>query len=178
MRLIRLKKLTKHINESSPSSDSDYITLLQSVIESNDNVVSFLHNTHTKEDAESILKGGFEFQNHLDYTTDIISAKDIVAIRYFSNVRSTYGKFTIVIQISKQIIDEYCRVLNCKSHHYSEVLTVKTPYVGSDGDLIYCLAPHFVKGYINSNTAKFYPNNSFDAVLKLAVFDDNLKKII
>jgi len=130
--------------------DSEYMKILKNTIESNSKVITFLHNTEHCETADKIIKDGFEFQSYLDFTTDVVTAKDEVAIKYFTIVRQAYGKFTIVIQISKQLIDEYSQQLENMSHHFSEVLSVKEPYVGKDDDMIYCLAPHFIKGYINA----------------------------
>lgn len=178
MKLIRNKNLSKQNNNSDDNNESDYINMLMSVIESDDEVVTFLHNTNTEEIANKVLKEGFEFQSHLDFTTDVVSEKDIVPIKYFTIVRRAYGDFTLIIQISKQIIEEYSNVLDGKLHHFSEALSVNIPYEGGDGDLIYCLAPHFVKGFINSNTAQFFSNNNFNPNKKLAVFEDNIKKII
>jgi len=160
------------------SMEADYLKKLEEVIETGHEVVTFLHNTRDKVTAMRILTEGFQFQSHLDYTTDVVTAKDPVTIKYFSIVRQAYGNYTIIIQISKEIIEYYSTELKARTHHFSELLTLNEPFLGSEEDLIYCLAPNFVKGYINACTAEFVPNPNFNASLKLPQFDANLKRIL
>ncbi len=156
----------------------EYILALQRAIESEYEVITFLHNTNAEHVAKKILLEGFEFQSHLDYTTDVVSAKDVVTLKYFTIVRQAYGNFTLIIQISKEIIESYSQKLKNKDHHFSEVLSVKPSYLGSEDDLIYCLAPHFIKGYINACTHDFYVNPNFDPLLRIPVFEENLRNIL
>lgn len=158
--------------------ENEYLEQLQKVIATSEEVVTFLHNTKTKETALLIMQEGFEFQSHLDYTSDVVSAKDPVTIKYFTIVRQAYGAYTMILQISKSLIEEYSNYLEDLPHHFSEILTVKEPYLGNEEDLIYCLAPNFVKGYVNSETAVFTPNPSFNPGLKLPLFQHNLEKIL
>jgi hypothetical protein len=158
--------------------DTEYLEKLVTVIECKNDVVTFLHNTKEKETADRISRDGFEFQSHLDYTTDVVSAKDPITIKYFSIVRQAYGDYTIIMQISKQIIEDFSAPLVKKAHHFSEILTVKEPFIGPDDDIIYCLAPNFVKGYINVHSAEFVANPKFDSSLILPEFNTNLKKIL
>ena len=178
MRLNKFAKLGKDLVKSRMAMENDYLEQLQKVIECSSEVVTFLHNTNSSETAQRILSEGFEFQSHLDYTSDVVSAKDPVTIKYFTIVRQAYGKFTMVIQIGKDLIEEYSSLLEDLPHHFSEILTVKEPYVGNEEDLIYCLAPHFIKGYVNSETAEFYANPLFNANLKISRFQENLNKLL
>lgn len=158
--------------------DNEYLEQLQRVINCKSEVVTFLHNTKTRQIAEKILQEGFEFQSHLDYTSDVVSAKDPVTIKYFTLVRQAYGDYTVIIQIDKNLIEEYSNILEDLPHHFSEILTVKPPYIGNEDDLIYCLAPHFVKGYVNAQTAEFFSNSLFNAGLKIPIFEKNLNKLL
>ncbi len=178
MRSLKKIKPGKETLETAENKDSEFLNKLISVIETNTDVITFLHNTKNKETAEKIIKDGFEFQSHLDYTTDVVSPKDPVTIKYFTIVRQAYGSFTMIIQISKHIIEDYSQHLDNLAHHFSEILSIKPPYLGPEEDYIYCLAPHFIKGYIDAATAVFYPNPDFNPSLKLSIFEDNLKKII
>ncbi len=177
MKLKKTKIVDKKLDDAESNVDSEYINILKNTIESNCNVITFLHNTEHRKTADKILKEGFEFQSYLDFTTDVVTAKDVVAIKYFTIVRQAYGKFTIVIQISKQLINEYSHRLENVAHHFSEVLSVKEPYLGDEDDMIYCLAPHFIKGYINAETGELFLNPNFNASLKIPIFEENLKKI-
>jgi hypothetical protein len=155
-----------------------YLHLLEKVIYNDDDVVTFLHNTHSASVVKKIMTRGFEFQSHLDYTTDVVSAKDPVTIKYFTIVRQAYGNFTVIIQISKAIIEDYAAKIRKKNHHFSEVLSIKPPFMGPEDELVYCLAPHFVKGYIDACNHLFYQNPKFNPSLKLPVFESNLKQIL
>jgi hypothetical protein len=156
----------------------DYLAILEQVIQCNDEVITFLHNTHSDAIAKKIINEGFEFQSHLDYTTDVVSAKDPVTIKYFTIVRQAYGNFTMIIQINKDIIEHYSHQLKHKEHHFSEILSVKPPYIGYEEDLIYCLAPNFVKGYIDICTSEFVANPNFNPSLILPIFETNLNRIL
>jgi len=180
MRLTKIKNLSiePSVGEGNGKKDSIYIENLIHVIECKSDVVTFLHNTKTRETAERVLQEGFQFQSHIDYTTDVVSAKDPITIKYFTIVRQAYGRYTLVIQISKHLIEDYSEMLSNMSHHFSEILTVKTPYLGAEDDLVYCLAPHFVKGYMDSETGEFFSNPNFNAALKIPIFEENLKRIL
>lgn len=177
MRLSGLKKLSKDYKDTSGGYPNMLLDGLLKIIKTEERVITFLHNTKTEETAQHILKEGFEFQSHLDYTTDVVTPKDPVTVKYFTIVRQAYGSFTIVIQISKPLVEEYSEMLDNKSHHFSEILSVKPPIIGPEDDLIYCLAPHFIKGYVNANTGEIHMNPSFNASLKIPIFEENLNKI-
>jgi len=158
--------------------DTEYLVMLENVIECKNDVVTFLHNTKSKVVAEKIIVEGFEFQSHIDYTTDVVSAKDPITIKYFTIVRQAYGKYTVVMQIGKDLIEDYSSRLHDLPHHFSEVLSIKEPYMGSEEELIYNLAPQFIKGYIDSESAEFYANPIFNPHIRLPLFEQNLKKIL
>lgn len=178
MSLKSYRALGKDVVGANSNNTPTYLDTLIRAIESDEEVITFLHNTQTRNIAEKIVSEGFEFQSYLDYTTDVVSARDIVTIKYFTIVRQSYGKFTIIIQISKQLIEEYADKLENIAHHFSEILTVKKPYKGPEDDLIYCLAPHFIKGFVDTESKKFYANPNFNSSLKIPVFEENLKKIL
>lgn len=159
------------------NKESEYLNRLEEVIGINNHVITFLHNTREEVTAKNILSEGFQFLSHLDYTTDVVTAKDPVTIKYFSIVRQAYGNYTLVIQISKELIEHYSQLLKTKTHHFSELLTVKEPFLGPDEEMVYCLAPNFVKGYLNALTAEFVANPHFDPSRKLPEFEKNLEKI-
>lgn len=178
MRLTSIKRFSIDYISGSESYENLHIKGLTKAIGNDTTNLTFLHNTKNEDDALKIMRDGFEFQSHIDYTTDVVSPKDPVTIKYFTIVRQAYGNFTIVIQIAKNIIEDYSNQLDNISHHFSEILSIKPPYIGPEDDLIYCLAPHFVKGYINATTGKVYYNADFNPTLKIRIFDKNLKAIL
>jgi len=178
MKLSKIKNLSLDGIEESGVNESKYLENLIKVIECKNDVVTFLHNTKDEETAIHILQEGFEFQSHLDYTTDVVSAKDPITIKYFTIVRQAYGNYTLILQISKKLIEEYSNILVNLTQHFSEVLSVKPPKKGPEDELIHCLAPHFVKGYLCALTGEFFPNPNFNASLKIPIFEQNLKRIL
>jgi len=158
--------------------EKDYLEILMETIASPENVLTFLHNTKNKEVAQNILDYGFQFNSHIDYTTDCVSAKDIVTVKYFTITRHAYGDFTIIIQIGKQIIEYYSHILKNKKYHFSELFSVKPPVLGSDDDYIYQLAPQFVRGFIDSKSGELFINSKFNPEYNPRFFQDNLDKIL
>jgi hypothetical protein len=141
-------------------------------------VFTYLHNTESLEIAESIVKNGFEFEGYLDHTTDLISGDDPIELRYFQIKRGRYGDFTMVMQISRSLIDKYCELLKESHNHYSEVLSIKDPIKTAEREPIYTLPPHFVKGFFNQKTKEVVLNPDFDPFRDLDVFGENAKRII
>lgn len=158
--------------------EKDYLEVLMNTIATPKDALTFLHNTKKKEVAQNILNNGFRFNSHLDYSTDCVSAKDEVTVKYFTLTRQAYGDFTVIIQIGKQIIEYYSHILEHKKHHFSELLTVEPPVLGSDDDYIYQLAPQFVRGFIDSKSGEFYANPNFNADYNNKIFQNNLDRIL
>jgi hypothetical protein len=154
-----------------------YIIALKEAIGYNPEMVTFLHNTMTRENAETIMNKGFRFYSHLDYTTDVVSAKDDITITYFNLVRSAYGPFTIIIQMDKELIQYYSDLLLDRHNHFSELLTLEMPEKSNDEEWIYTLAPNFVKGYVDSRFPCFFPNSKFNPSLKHPEFEKNLQHL-
>lgn len=141
-------------------------------------LITFLHNTTSKDIAEEIMSYGFEFNSHLDYTCDVVSAKDPLTIKYFRNVREAYGNYTIIIQIGRNIIMNFSEALDKTPHHFSEVLSVCKPKLNDDNESIYKLAPHFIKGYLNQSENIFCKNPTFNPHKEIDLFDQNLKQLL
>ena len=158
--------------------NTQYLISLFNIISKPDNVFTFLHNTKSKNIADNILKNGFEFQGHLEYTTDMISTKDPIEIKYFSQIRKAYGNYTVIIQISKKIINDYTKQTNNTDIHFAEILSTKTVREIEGEDAIYCLPSHFIKGYLNTNTAKFISNKNFNPYLRIDTFEENIKILL
>lgn len=156
---------------------SPYIIALKEAIGYDAGLVTFLHNTMTCENAQNILKDGFRFYSHLDYTTDVVSNKDDITITYFNLTRSAYGRYTIIIQIDKDVIQYYSDLLINRHNHFSELLTHLVPEQSNDEEWIYTLAPNFIKGFVDSNNAKFFPNQQFNPSLKHPDFENNMNHL-
>lgn len=150
----------------------------QAFIGNDERVQVFLHNTSTEELAARIVSEGFRFVNHLNYSCDQVSPGDLVQIRYFTIIRRSYGPFTLVIGIGKNLIDDYSRRLQGTSYHFSEVMTACPPALNDDGEPVYRLPPHFIKGYYHQPTGRCVFNPSFDPLFTIPEFEKNLKKML
>lgn len=138
----------------------------------------YLHNTDSEENAKSILKNGFQFISHLDYSADNVSGDDPVELNYFNLMRRRYGDFTVLIQISRNIVEKYSKKLHCSKHHFSEVIVLGEPLLSEDDEPIYTLPNFFIKGYFNNITKEMNYNPDFNPHEELPIFDKNVKKIL
>ncbi len=151
--------------------------LLAAIDCADDSLMTFLHNTRNESTAQEVLKNGFHFLDHLDYTCDLVTPKDPLTIRYFNLCRQAYGKYTLIIQIARTTIENYARQLKGKPVHFSEILSLHKSKSEIDAEFIHVLPPAFVKGYFDHNHISFQKNPSFDPFFTHPVFAKNLQAI-
>ncbi len=149
--------------------------LFQSFISLDERVLVFLHNTSSEALARKIMEEGFRFVNHLTYSCDQVSASDLVQLRYFTILRRSYGEYTIVLCVGKELVEEYSNHLRGTPFHFSEVLAYHPPVINEDGDPLFIMPPHFVKGYFNQQTGAGVLNPKFDPHKRIPDFDQNLR---
>ena len=160
------------------SSESSNIALhFQDFIGRDAHIFTYLHNTPTWEIAQTIMNRGFKFESHLDHTSDIVSGHDLVELKYFRLTRMRYGIYTIVIQISKSLIDYYSERLKNTHFHFSEVLSKHEAVMSQDHEPIYTLHEQFVRGCFNQQTMEKHFNPKFDPYKQLPVFEENLLRL-
>ncbi len=140
-------------------------------------VFTYLHNTKSKDIAETILDSGFIFQSHLDYCCDLVTIKDPITIKYFSCIRQAYGAYTLIIQFTKSIVDRVSEPLENYSNHYSEILSYQKP-IHEDGEIRFNLAPEFIKGYVDNEKNQFIANPNFNPSHFTPRFNENILAII
>ena len=145
---------------------------------SDEQVLVFVHNTSTEDLARKIVNEGFRFLHHLTYSTDVVSPHDLVQIRYFNILRRSYGVYTIVLGIGKELIELYSRSLQGTPYHFSEVLSLHPPAMNDDGDPVYILPAHFVKGFFNQKSGEPVTNPHFDPHRIIPDFDRNLQDML
>lgn len=104
---------------------------------------SFLHTTNTVEKARSICDNGFQFKK-FDKTSDFVC--DSVTVAFMLNIRKHYGNFTIIIQIGTHIT------------HYESICDVE---IDDEGEDVFILPPHYIKGYFNRVTNEIDANPHF-----------------
>lgn len=151
--------------------------LFQAFVDSDIEVMKYLHNTHDEETALKILNEGFLFEDRLDYTTDLVSGKDIVQLDYFKLIRKKYGTYTIVIHIAKELINKYNHLLKNTNSFFYEVLSERLPEKSADGEYLYILDKQFIKGYYNQKTNTYFKNKHFNPTLNLDVFEKRMQDI-
>lgn len=146
----------------SVSRNDDAVDILRQFIGASCDVYKYLHNTRTQEIAERIMAEGFRFEKYLENTTDFISGSDIVQIKYFRQIRASYGEFTLVIQIGKALADYYTNLLRGTEYHFSEVFSFVPPELSVDNEPVYTLAPQFIKGFFDQRALICVDNPVFD----------------
>lgn len=123
----------------------------------------FTHRTWDETIADEILREGFNYAESLHKTTDEMN-DDLVHIQYWMTQRDNYGDVTIVICIDRKVYFKYfdmIRKIN-KKIDLEYVLSESEPYFGEDGDIIYKLSKHYIKGYFNNRTGIITPNPNFN----------------
>jgi len=164
-------------NKNKNETEDSFSKFLEFITDRKD-VYKYLHNTETQETADKILKEGFDFESHLDHTTDIVTGIDMIELKYFLIKRRRYGSYTIVIEIGKSIVDYYSRQLINTEYHFSEVLTTTEPTISDNDEPLYRLHKRFIKGYYDHNMNKCIENKYFDPFFHTKQFDNNLTKLI
>ena len=122
------------------------------------------------------MKEGFEFEKYLENTTDLISGVDLVQLKYFKYTRGSYGSFTIIIQIGKELVDKYSNLVPGSQFHFTEVLSKKIPRISIDNEPIYTLPEQYVKGYFDQKFNQAVYNPVFDPHFDSPVFEQNFRK--
>ncbi len=150
------------------------------MIPENDELINYSHRTKTERIADIIMNEGFEFVDSLQKTTDTVS-KDPVHLQYWHNLRERYGNFTVVLSISKALMDKYIVKLNqIKNSHVSveQLFSIKDIYLDDNDEEVYTLPPAYVKGYFNCKTGSIVKNNNFNPYFEDIIFTENLNKLM
>ena len=150
------------------------------ILEDNKDLKIYIHYTKEKSVAESILKNGFMFSDPF-YKTALSVSKDKLDMKIKHYSRKLFGDYLIIICISNDISNFYsmelkkAHVRNCS---FENILTEIPPFQNESSDLIYQLAPQFVKGYIYLPTGEIFKNPWFDPNYNSANFKKNIELII
>jgi hypothetical protein len=147
------------------------------ILEENRNLKIYMHYTKEENVALSILKDGFKFASSL-YKTALPVSKDKLDMTIKHNSRKLFGEYIIIICISKEIVDFYSMELkkaSLKNYSFENLLTETPPLQNEDSELIYLLAPQFIKGYIFRPSGEIIKNPSFDPYYNSPVFMRNIE---
>ena len=140
--------------------------ILASILAEDNNCIIFLHNTRKESTAEQILRKGFRFEDQIAYSTDRINPYDTVEINYFLVERKEYGKYTVIIEIEKELFTEINRLSDKSNIIFEDLLTVERPVLSDNDEFIYTLSHHYIKGYLDNHTGKFVENKEFNPSFK------------
>ncbi len=145
------------------------------IFEDEKNSKIYLHYTSEKDVVEKISKNGFEFLAFDKTTTP--ANNNPIDISYNHMIRKPYGKFIVVISISKKIFNKYSSLINKsqkKDLKVEEVLSEKAPYKVDFGENVFTLHHKFVKGFINYSTGEIFKNTDFDRNYDKVQFEEQI----
>lgn len=137
----------------------------------------FLHYTSEEEVAQNIINTGFEFCVAFDKTTTSMF-NDPIDINYNHLIRKPFGKFVVVICISKDIYKKYSKLVSKSGNRYlkvEEILSEKPVYKNELSEDVYTLNRKFIKGFLNYTTGKIIANKEFNSKFDSDQFLKNLK---
>lgn len=137
----------------------------------------YMHYTKNKADADSIIKDGFLFADSF-YKTALPVLKDKLDLIIKHNSRKYFGEYLIIICISYDISNFYSMELEKAGIQYyfvENILTENPPFINDNSDLMYQLAPQFIKGYINHLTGEIVKNPGFDPSYNSERFMKNIE---
>ena len=124
----------------------------------------FLHYTPEKSSAENIIQSGFRFSVAFDKTTVGIQNETTV-INYNHIIRKPFGKYVVVICISKNVYSKYSELIANSNDKYlkvEEVLTESLPFDDEFSEKTHTLHHKFIKGYINYTNGQIIKNPDYD----------------
>ncbi len=149
------------------------------LFENDDKVKLFLHYTAKLNVAKNILTEGFKFLNSFYKTAEYIYNDELYLV-HRHHEHKQFGKYVIVICISKQMYDHYSEVLNklrAKNIAVEQILTEQTPVKDDEGDETYILPKQFIKGYFNYLDGTIVENPNYDCNYHSDIFEENLKNL-
>lgn len=149
------------------------------LFEDDNKVKLFLHYTAKLNVAKNILTEGFKFLNSFYKTAEYIYNDELYLV-HRHHEHKQYGKYVIVICISKKMYDHYSEELNklhAKNIAVEQILTEQTPVKDDEGDETYILPKQFIKGYFNYLDGTIVENPNFDCNYHSDIFEENLKNL-
>ncbi|MFP4555511.1 MAG: hypothetical protein ACLFNU_01460 [Bacteroidales bacterium] len=150
----------------------------QFILENEDNQVVFIHYTKDENTAKQICNEGFRFSESFHKTAESITG-DKLDLTYKHYLRKSFGRYVVVIAISKQIYDYYIKTITQtnKILNVEQLLSQDISSESDDSDETYILPKQYIKGYINTDTAQTFFNNDFNPNYNPPYVKQNLDNI-
>jgi len=136
----------------------------------------YIHYTKFREDAYSILREGFKFSDSF-YKTALQVSKDKLDLTIKHNSRKYFGDYLIVICISNEIVERYSHAIKeagIKDYSFENLLTETSPEGVVNSDMVFQLAPQYIKGFVNHLTGEIVTNQKFDPGYDSPAFRKNI----
>jgi hypothetical protein len=152
--------------------------VMRYIFENESQMKLFLHYTREKHNADAIVKDGFRFTDSFHATAENIFS-DKVDFVYKHNIRKHFGKYVIVLAISKNTFDHYTNLLRQIDRHdyMTEHVLAKKFSMQAFPNVGYLIPIQFVKGYIDIETGLIVSNKYFDPNYRSPLFDENIQII-
>lgn len=137
----------------------------------------FIHYTSNESIARRIMSEGFMFIDSFHKTAEMIS-EDKVALVYKHNLNKFFGKFIVVLGITRENYEYFVEKLediNDTKVLVEHVLVEKPALENEDHDHVYTLPNKFVKGYINYETGEIVQNPDYEPDYRSPRFEENVE---
>jgi hypothetical protein len=139
----------------------------------------FVHYTRDEEIAQNIFSEGFFFVDSFHKTAEAIT-NDQINLVYKHYLHKNYGKYIIVISISKDIFNYYTNEIGKSKRviNVEQLLSEAEPCVNENDDEVYLLPKQFIKGYINLESGKTIRNPNYNPYYDSPTFAANIKRLV
>lgn len=151
--------------------------IMKFIFDDEEESLLYLHYTKHEKIAQQIIKEGFRF-SHSFYKTTELARNDEIDLVYKHNQHKAFGKFIVVISISKDIYYYYKKETDKSSQvHVEEILTETDSFLDENNELTHVLSHYFIKGYFNYETGEIVKNPDFNSNYDSVKFKKNLAGI-
>lgn len=152
--------------------------LLRFLVYHEKGVTNYIHRTTRADVAKKIIQEGFHFTDSFYKTTDEV-VNNPNYLRFWLRARSYYGKYIIVLSLSKDIVRYYINELKkqllARVEVY-QVLTVNEPYLDDEENEVYTIPNQYIKGYFNAETGEKVLNEDYDPFYDPPNFKKNIQR--
>ncbi len=178
-------EISKMLREKSQAENSKKVTtLLESsvqkfLLEDESRCKLFIHYTRDEEVAKNIFSQGFYFVDSFHKTAEAVT-NDQISLIYKHYLHKNYGKFIIILSISKEVYNYYTEEIgkSKKVVNVEQLLCEMPPCVNENDDEVYLLPSQFVKGYINLETGNTVRNPNYNPYYNSPAFNENIKRLV
>lgn len=182
---LNAEEIFKMLREKSQAESSKKVsTLLESsvqkfLLEDESRCKLYIHYTRDEEVAKNIFSEGFFFVDSFHKTAEAVS-NDQISLVYKHYLHKNYGKFIIVISISKEVYNYFTEEIgkSKKVVNVEQLLSEIPPFINENDDEVYLLPKQFIKGYINLETGNTVRNPNYNPYYSSPMFNENIKRLV